>query len=462
MGAVSGFLRWVEQLMGIHTESRRIIDNLIAAKTPIELETVWDGLTPEEKAMRGVGLQHGFLKKRFGAADLVAGDPIERLVSEALDKWLQVLEGYKDLDPEHAKKNLDRITADVMKLTAAVSGAELLLGKTPAADAQILEGISHRTLTWLGFGAVVAAAAHDPVKIGILRPYQDSLEQTFRNKRPDDNMLFQAYRTRELSPEKVADVDQITDADMLRIEEDNDKTFFREMSRHGYDDWYIRSLSFSATYTPRFNDLMQLGRQGLLTRGLAIYSLWGSGYDKLVMKPMLEALMEQNRRGSYEGFRSMIEPAYREGVLDEEDLTAYWTRIGVPAEVQGWVLPRLRKQRQAYKQKQEQAEQQVERDLTMSQVQQAYQYELLPRGEAQNMLLALGYSLDSAKILLDLADLRRKAPVTEGRKRLPLSDYEKAAKHKLISQAEVLGRMKGEYTERDIEIEKMMLEAKVE
>lgn len=462
MGAVSGVLAWFQDLWHNVGEREAALASFKDAKSWEELDTAWAGLPDESKGLLGVEKAYKHRRLALKAWEVATGDPVQDLVNAGLDKWMEVLEKYKDLTPENAPDNLKRISADVMKLTASLAGVELAIGKVPFADSAILEGISHRTLTWLGFGAVIAAVAHDPVKIGILRPYQDSLEQTFRNKRPDDNMLFQAYRTRELSPEKVDDVDRITDADMERIEADNDKTFFREMSRHGYDDWYIRSLSFSATYTPRFNDLMQLGRQGLLTRGLAIYSLWGSGYDKLVMKPMLEALMEQNRRGSYEGFRSMIEPAYREGVLEEDDLTAYWTRIGVPDEVQGWVLPRLRKQRKAYKQKQEQAEQQIERDLTMSQVQQAYQYELLDRGTAQNMLLSLGYSMDSAKILLDLADLRRKAPVTEGRKRLPLSDYEKAAKHKLISQAEVLGRMKGEYTPRDIEIEKMMLEAKVE
>jgi hypothetical protein len=176
------------------------------------------------------------------------------------------------------------------------------------------------------------------------------------------------------------------------------------------------------------------------------------------MKPALDALMKQNEMASYEGFRSMVEPSYIEGDIPEADLTAYWTRIMVPADVQAWVLPRMRKRREAYLLKQKQGAPAKERDLTVSQIQQAYQNLLLDRAKAQNMILTMAYSLDEAKILLDLAELRRKLPGAATLKRLTLMDYEKAQKNGIITAADVLDRMKGEYAPEDIELERKLLE----
>jgi hypothetical protein len=83
----------------------------------------------------------------------------------------------------------------------------------------------------------------------------------------------------------------------------------------------------------------------------------------------------------------------------------------------------------------------------------------MDRARAQNMILGLGYQMDETKILLDLAELRRKLPSATSLKRLPLSDYEKAFKNKLITQDEVLERMIDEYSPGDIALEKRLLES---
>jgi hypothetical protein len=324
------------------------------------------------------------------------------------------------------------------------------LGEASSANTKTL-------LKWLGFGAVLTAVAHDPVKIGLLRPYQDSLEQTFRNRRPDSGDLFLAYQQRSLSQTKIVDVDKITDAQMNSIESENEAFYDAEISKWGYSVIFSNSLKDAATKTLNFSQLSALAKQGLYTRGMGIYSLWGAGLDRKLMVPALAALDQQNQISNYQGFRAQIEPAYIEGILTETELKDYWNKIHVPADVIASMLPRFKKKREAYILNNNAGAPAKERDLTVSQLQSAYQNLLLDRAAAQNSIITLGYSLAEAKIFLDLAELRRKLPSAQTLKKLPLSDYEKAYKNGLIDENKVLSRMAGEYTADDIALEKALL-----
>jgi hypothetical protein len=203
---------------------------------------------------------------------------------------------------------------------------------------------------------------------------------------------------------------------------------------------------------------MALAKQGRLNRGMAIFSLWGYGLDRRLMKIALEALDQANETANYEGFRAQIEPAYVEGAIDEASLLDYWRKLHIPQDVQNLMIPRFRKKRESYLLKAAGSTTTKERDLTVSQLQSAYQNQLTDRAKTQNAILTLGYSLDEAKILLDLAEMRRKLPSAQTLKRLPLSDYEKAHKNGILTLADVLDRMRGEYTQADIDIERKLLE----
>jgi hypothetical protein len=451
---------WDEILgyLGFRTELANATWSLRGQNSIESLNVIWDAL--DDKLRNDPSLQKVYAVRRKEIQTQYQ-DPqelFEDWIGGALDEWLEKVEEYSKADPSQAKANLSKLSAHVVEVAAASAAIDVSLGMWPGSAGAASSANTKQLLTWLGFGAVLAAVAHDPVKIGLLRPYQDSLEQTFRNRRPDDFGLFQAYRTRELSPTKIGDLSKLDDKGMDAIEAENDAIYSAEISKWGYSEAYAGALSRSATITLNFSQLTALARQGLLNRGLAIYSLWGQGLDRAVMKPALDALMKQNEMASYEGFRSLMEPSYVEGDIPEADLLAYWDRIAVPKDVQGWVLPRLKKRREAYRLKQASSTAQKEKDLTVSQITQAYQADLIKRVDAQNTILALGYSLDEVKILLDLADTRKKTSASAALKRLPLSDYEKAYKSKLISAAAVLQRMEGEYDPRDIALEKQLLE----
>jgi hypothetical protein len=458
MSVFDDFWGLITSLFADDARKRGIVAQLAAASNQTQLDAVWTTLSAKDQ-------QDDFLKQTYNsmkgktAADKEIQNPLTDLIGSSLDQWLETIKKYETNDPTKAKENLTKLSADVMKIAAGSVAVDLALGALPNGEGQVSAINTKQILAWLGVGAVVTAVAHDPVKIGLLRPYQDMLEQTFRNRRPDDFGLFQAYRTRELSPTKVGDLTKLDDTVMDDIENENDKIYYAEISKWGYSEAYAGALSRSATTTLNFSSLNALARQGLLSRGLAIYSLWGAGLDRTVMKPALDALMAQNKMASYEGFRAMVEPSYIEGDIDESDLVTYYDRIMVPKDVQLWILPRLKKKREAYALKQKTGAAVKERDLTVSQVQAAYQNALMDRARAQNMILGLGYQMDETKILLDLAELRRKLPSATSLKRLPLSDYEKAFKNKLITQDEVLERMIGEYSPGDIALEKRLLES---
>lgn len=453
-----GVLDWLKEQWEYNIVLGMAASKMNNASNLNELNTTWDALTDKQKADPHLMKIHEGRMKYLDIEGRTLTKPFEIFIGESLDKWLALIAKYQTSDPVKAKENLTKLTADVMTLAGTSAAIDIGLGMVSpsAGDASALN--TKQMLAWLGVGAVVAAVAHDPVKIGLLRPYQDSLEQTFRNRRPDDNALFQAYRTRELSPIKIDDLSKLTYEEMNRVEADNDAEYFRQISRWGYSEAFALSLSRSATRTLNFSQLVTLARAGIYDKGLSIYSLWGEGLDRVVMPAALTAIETLRDREMYSGFRSMIEPSYIEGDIPEADLVAYWNLAGVPGKVQAWVLPRLKKRREAYTLKQAGSAAVRERDLTVSQVQQAYQNMLMDRARAQNMIIALGYSLEEAKILLDLAELRRKLPAAQTLKRLTLTDYEKAHKNGLITREDVLERMRGEYAPGDIELERKLLE----
>jgi hypothetical protein len=384
-------------------------------------------------------------------------DPLETLLTGSLTEWLEIIKKYEASDPTQAKANLIKLSADVMKVAAASAAVDVTLGLLPNGAAVASTANTKQMLAWLGVGAVVAAVAHDPVKIGLLRPYQDSLEQTFRNRRPDSGDLFLAYQQRSLSATKIDDVEKITDTLMTQIEGENEKFYDTEISKWGFSEYFSNALKDASTKTLSFGNLMALAKQGRLNRGMAIYSLWGYGLDRKLMKIALESLDQANETANYEGFRAQIEPAYIEGAIDEASLLDYWKKLHIPQDVQNLMIPRFRKKRETYLLKAAGSTTTKERDLTVSQLQQAYQNQLMDRAHTQNAILTLGYSIDEVKILLDLAELRRKLPSAQTLKRLPLTDYEKAHKNGLITQDEVLARMQGEYSPGDIDLEKRLL-----
>jgi hypothetical protein len=246
------------------------------------------------------------------------------------------------------------------------------------------------------------------------------------------------------------------------VEAANQEIYDREIGYWGYPKEFAEALARSATITPRFADLNRIATTGKLDRGFAIYSLWGAGYDRVVMRKMLEALDTTNEVSNYAGFRSLIEPSYVSGDIEEADLVEYWDKIRVPKDLQVWVLPRLRKSREKSLAKSTGVT--AERDLTVSQIQAAYVDGLVDRGMAAADLRDLkpAYSEQEIEILLGLADKRIKTPGVTKLKRLPLSDYEKAYKNKIITAQQVLDRMEGEYDQRDINLEKWLIDKGVE
>lgn len=497
-----GFLTWVRDLF-LESDSIAISSRIVAALvSEEELQVMFDSFTPEQQNNPATKALYDSTKAIMDTRKKELVDPLTGFISTTLDGWLKQIEGLEGTTPDTAQEKLSAISAKIVEIFAASAAIDVGLGMLPNSAGEASSMNTKELLKWLGFSAVLAAIAHDPVKIGLLRPWQDSLEQTFRNRRPSDVAIFQAYRTRELysaaaaeilASEKYQAFAKVRDAAKGEvpleplpvpyageIEETNDAVLWRELSRNGYSDEYIASLSRSATITPRFNDLMQLARQGLiqtrdatpadgLPEGLqnkwegkisdfALYSLWGAGYDKLTMGPILDSLMVTNRISNYGGFRSMIEPSYVSGEITEADLRAYWDKIGVPKDVQDWVLPRLTSKRVAYLAKEEKAAAEAGRELTRADTTTAYKLNILTLAETKSKLKAMEYSDEEIDLIIKIADAQKKPPAAEACKKLSLTDYEKAFENGILTKDQVLDRMRGEYCEADIAIEDEFLD----
>lgn len=452
-----GVLEWYDKIWGEKGDITNFVQTAPAMANEEMLDNYWKSQSEATRGNSSAKAAYEAQKAQVSGIHAGLENPLKPLILGMLNEWKSSVAKYDIEDPIDADKKLAGLAADVLGISAGAAAIELALGAFPNDEGTVASMKVSQLMGWLGFGAVVTAVAHDPVKIGLLRPYQDLLEAHFRNRRPGDADLFTAYQQRSLSATKIEDVNAITDQIMTQIETENDAYYDVEISKWGYSEYFSNALKDAATKTLSFGNLMALAKQGRLNRGMAIFSLWGYGLDRRLMKIALEALDQANETANYEGFRAQIEPAYVEGSIDEPSLLDYWQKLHIPKDVQNLMIPRFRKKRDAYLLKQTTGAPAKERDLTVSQIQQGYQNKLMDRAFAQNAILTLGYSLPETKVLLDLAEMRRKLPGAATLKRLPLTDYEKANKNGLITQEDVLDRMRGEYAPEDIELERQLL-----
>lgn len=458
MTVVDDFWNWIQNILSTNRKLNDATQSLRKTTNQAELDSVWKALPDDVKSSGGPKFEYDMQKKIFELKETGFRDPLKVLIQKYLDRVEEATAKYDLTDIKKVDENATNLAGDLIEIALATSAVEFGLAALPNTEGTVATTKVHTILAWLGVGAAITAVAHDPVKIGVLRPWQDTLEAKYRNRRPGDADLFTAYQQRSLSSTKIDDVNAITDKVMTTIETENDAYYDTEISKWGYSEYFSNALKDAATKTLSFGNLMALAKQGRLNRGMAIFSLWGYGLDRRLMKIALDALDQANETANYEGFRAQIEPAYIEGSIDEASLLDYWKKLHIPQDVQNLMIPRFRKKRDAYLLKQTTSAPAKERDLTVSQIQQGYQNQLMDRAHSQNAMLTLGYSMDEVKILLDLAELRRKLPSAQTLKRLTLTDYEKAHKNNLLTSDQVLDRMRGEYTPEDIELERRLLE----
>lgn len=396
------------------------------------------------------------ISKAMSFAD--KNDPAAKVIDMALESWIKDLQAFDNLSPEESRQKISLITARMLELFAGSAAIDIALGAVPTLNEG--EASSRNTkelIKALGFGAVLAAVAHDPVKIGLLRPYQDNLEATFRNKRPDHVDILNGYKQRSLSETVITNIDEITDPLMDKIEDENNIKLYEYMAQHGYRDSWIKVLQDASTKALTFGNLSSMAKMGHYNRQLAIFSLWTYGLDRRLMYASLDALDTMRDVGLWKGFRSMVEPSYVQGLIDADDLKEYWSRILVPGPVQEWALLRLTKAREKFAAKEASTGLNKQRDLTRSDFTKAYLESIIDLAAFEAKLKQLGYDPDEISVIVKLTDNTKKTPASTKCKRLSLSDYELAHKNGILTTDQVIARLQGEYCDADIDIEKQLL-----
>ncbi len=435
---------WLAQKLGVNVSSERIKQQWDAlpdwAKTNDVIK--W---TYQQNLAQAEYTENGLQKEYEGA------------IKNTVQEWVTYVGQFNDITPENAQAKLAEITAKATEIFAASSLIDMGFGMLPNGAGDVSSRNTKQLLKWLGFGAVIAAIAHDPLKIGVLRPYQDMLEATFRNRRPDYQGILNAYKQRSLSTIPITDINQITDAVMDEVEVDNNVNMDAYGASWGYPQKWITIEKDAATRALTFGNLSAMARLGHYDRQMSIFSLWTYGLDRRLMYPALDALEAMRDVGVWKGFRSMVEPSYVQGLIDQSDLVEYWTRILVPQDVQTWALARLTKSREKFAAKEASTGLNKQRDLTRADFAKAYLEGIIDLATFEAKLTQLGYDPDEISVIVKLTDNTKKTPASSKCKRLSLSDYELAHKNGILTTDQVISRLQGEYCDADIEIERQLL-----
>ncbi len=451
---VFDFVKWMAQ----NSAQSQIVQAIMRETgTTEQLDIMFSNLTPEQQADPVVRTAYEAKKIYGGSANDQLVDPLEKFIGGALDSWISAIRGLEGTKPEEAEAKLALMSSKVVEIFAASTAIDIGLGLLPNGAGEASSRNTKELLKWLGFGAVIAAIAHDPVKIGLLRPWQDNLEATFRNRRPDWRDMLKAYQQRSLSPTQITDISQITDEVMNNIETENSSKLDEYGATWGYQQSWINIMKDAETRALTFGNLASMARIGVYDRQLAIFSLWTYGLDRRLMLAGLDAIEKTRDVGLWKGFRSMVEPGYVQGLIDAEDLKTYWTRILVPEEVQAWTLERLTKARNKYLAKEQVQLQGKQRDLTKADWTTAYKDGIITLDEYRVKLTALGYDASEIDIYVKLADLKKVGAPAAATKQLSLSEYELAHRNGLLTTDQVIARVQSEYSAADAEIYRQIL-----
>lgn len=451
-------LKWVRDLF-LESDSITLASQAVALLINVdELEKMFASFTPEQQSNPAVKAIYDTSKEILNARNNDLVDPFSQMVAGWIDVVKDIASRYKLDDPATALDQAALMGKEMMALNSSVQALEFGLGAAPNGLGTVAATKVQSMWNWLGFGAVINAITHDPVKIALLRPWSDSLEAIYRNRRFDHIETLNAYKQRSLSTIPVPDIDMITDEVMDQIEEDNNKNLFEFMAKHGFKDDYIKIMQDASTRALTFGNLSQMAKMGHYNRQEAIFSLWTFGMDRRIMYSSLAALETMRDVSMWKGFRSMVEPSYVQGLIEAEDLKEYWTRILVPEQVQEWALVRLTKSREKFLAKEERAEKALTRDLTKADWTTAFTLGNISEDAFTAKLASLGYDADEITVLVSNAKSRIKTEKTATCKKLPLSDYELAHNNGILTLQQVLDRMRGEYCQADIDLESQLLQ----
>lgn len=124
--------------------------------------------------------------------------------------------------------------------------------------------------------------------------------------------------------------------------------------------------------------------------------------------------------------------AYREGVIDAEKAKSSLVDLGYTPEEAEILLKLEEIKKQAGKKVKE-------KDLTTSQILQAYRYGVIPdRGTAKVLLMKIGYDEEEAELLLKIEDTKKQIQKHERGRDLSKTDILKALEQRLITPEEAV------------------------
>ena len=154
------------------------------------------------------------------------------------------------------------------------------------------------------------------------------------------------------------------------------------------------------------------------------------GYTDEAITTIISIINKEKVEKERDLSKSDILRAYRDGIITDADAIMYLNRLGYSTEEAQILL-------QLYKPSREAEKRGRTRDLTTSQILQAYRYGVIPdRAAAKRMLIQIGYSEEEAELLLKIEDTKKQIQKHERGRDLSKTDILRALKYRLISPEE--------------------------
>jgi len=159
------------------------------------------------------------------------------------------------------------------------------------------------------------------------------------------------------------------------------------------------------------------------------------GYKDEAIKLILEKIKLESQKKEKDLSKSDILNAFKKGIITESDARTKLMQLGYSTEEIDLLI-------RVYTVNRDVQKKEKKRDLTTSQITRAYRLNLVERYEAERMLSRLGYDRDEIKILLDAEDLRKNVDKHEKNRDLTATQIAKAFLLGLISFEDAKDRLK--------------------
>ncbi|KYK27423.1 hypothetical protein AYK26_06990 [Euryarchaeota archaeon SM23-78] len=421
--------------------SANLIDRAVrAAANTIGLITApfkKDGFVVVKSAMLGVDDDSNWTTNFFK-------NTFENIIKPPFQAWFDIVNVPSSFTPDAAFQMSKTFIPAAIGVTATIQGVDTVLQALPLGfDTSGFGMFGEKVFSRLGLSAATAATFQSPVRVGLFRNLDYYYNEKFRSQKLKEAQAYDGVRYREfltesewaafegnidlpkpieeMTPEEIASWAATASQAVDAVESTNTGRFMDAMRWLGYRDDDMLLQDRASKHAPNLTMLRQMAMRGFFDAKFMARACFKGGFDNWAIKPTLNFLAYMAQEGVWVGYREAAQMAFRKGLIDEAELRTILKRIHVPSML---VEPIIVTQKAMMIHS--------ERELTMTQIINAYLKGVYTRNECLIELKNLGYTEELAEILI-----KSKEATSQPLSRLPtLAQFSRAFREGIISEAD--------------------------